>query len=267
MKFDYGVILTTHNDIDLAEKALTNLIKANEQDHIYVSLVDGNSKEEELSKLYNITKSTPNSIIALDQKNLSDALNKGYTLCLEQDCPYIFWVHQDMRFPYKNWCKQLIFCYEFCWERIGLARLGPGTRNIDGSCPSMPLRGGNQCPHVMSATFLKEFKDRWGYIYNPEYINIGGMEDWDMGQRIIQMGYGFGICSLVDVWHEGMGTRKLRDTNADAIYNKNVYYNHWKTWEQPGFEVDMTDLGKELKEAFIKEFGEQNCWWNNLDKS
>ena len=41
---------------------------------------------------------------------------------------------------------------------------------------------------VKNFSQTKEFKEKWGYIYNPDFIGIGGYEDWDMSQRILQMG-------------------------------------------------------------------------------
>ena len=72
---------------------------------------------------------------------------------------------------------------------------------------------------------IGRFKCRlYGYIYNPEYLKIGAYEDWDNGRRLLELGYGFARCSLIDVWHEGMGTRKNFDTSNDQIYNSNIYH-------------------------------------------
>jgi hypothetical protein len=265
----YGFLLTTFNDGPQAVKMYESL-KDSINGSYSICVVDGGSDEKNLD----LITSNIGAVIG-PYKDLSVALNAGYYSLLgyEPDgsninefvktgnagVDYIFWIHCDMKFNDINWAEKLIYCYEYCWPMFG--RLGPGTRNIDNSTPSVVLRGGNQCPHVMSATFLQTFISKYGYVYNPEYVNCGGYEDWHNGRQILELGSGFGICSLVDVWHEGMGTRKLSDTRLDQINNANVYEKNWGTWNQPGFELDLTELGNNLKMEFEKKFNK--VWYKN----
>ena len=129
--------------------------------------------------------------------------------------------------------------------------MSPANKNIDNSDPNNSiLRGGNSCPVLLSAEVVKQLCHKYGYIYNPDYVQCGGYEDWDQGRRLQELGYGFGICSLVDVHHIGMGTRAKSDTRKDQVFNADTYHKYWNTWEQPGFELDMTEVGLELRKAF-----------------
>ena len=145
----------------------------------------------------------------------------------------------------------MVLCTCWLW-------LAPGTRNIDNSTPDVPLRGGNNCPFVLGSEFIRTFLSEYGYVYNPEYIFCGGLEDWDAARRMSKLGFGFGICSLVDVWHKGMGTRSMYDSNNEQVFNRNLYNNIWGGCVQPGFEIDFKTISEDLKPKFEKKF---NKFW------
>ena len=259
----YSFVLTTYNDAERAIKCFESLKKTIPVDDVYrIVVVDAGSTPDQIKLL----EENIGSVIG-PHKNLSEALNAGIYLSLgyfpdniqsfiesgSSAVDHVFWIHTDCEFPEYDWAGKLCWIYDQLYPLFG--RLGPATSNIDGSNPKVSvLRGGNQCPWVFGREAIHAMLSAYGYVYNPEYINIGGYEDWDCGQRLLKLGYGFGICSLVDVWHEGMGTRKLRDTTYDQQYNGGLYNKIWNTWEQPGFELDLTEIGNDLKVKFEEKY-------------
>lgn len=255
----YGFVLTTYNDAEAAVEMFETLSKSIPPDaDVELCIVDGGSTPKQLEKIASIQGW--DVIHPKKCEHLSDALNAGIETILGQGCEYVYWIHTDMRFNTDfNWAEKLIWCYDYLWPLFG--KLGPGTRNIDGSCPSQPLRGGNQCPVLFKRKVLEDLKEKFGYYYCPDYIKCFGREDWCNNQQLLQLGYGFGICSLTDVWHQGMGTRKnYNDVNMEATKNADVYYKMFGTWGEPGFEIDLTEIGKELRVEFEKVFKE--TWYN-----
>jgi glycosyltransferase involved in cell wall biosynthesis len=251
----YSFVLTTFNDSERAIRSLESLKKTIPEGTDYrIIIVDGGSNPEGFSKLLGFPDSS--GIVNVENnsfKHLSHALNTGIDRAISYGADHVFWIHTDCEYHDYDWAGKLCWVYDNLFPLFG--RLGPATRNIDNSDPnSSVLRGGNQCPLVFGKQVIKELKDTYGWVYNPNYVNIGGYEDWDCGQRLLKLGYGFGICSLVDVWHEGMGTRKLRDTTADQQYNGSLYNKLWNTWNQPGFEIDLTQIGDQLKLDFEKQY-------------
>lgn len=273
-RYKYGFLLTTYNDSDQAVKAFNSLKESIPEGEQYaISVVDGGSTEEHIKVIQeNIGP------IAYTHPDLSSALNGGiYDLLGYQpdgsnikdfvdtgvaDVEYIIWIHVDMVFHDFNWANKLCFCYEHCWPMLG--KIAPGTRNIDGSVPEIPLRGGNSCPWVMSSKFIHEFITQYGFVFDPKYTRCGGYEDWKHNRLCLDMGYGFGICSLVDVYHVGMYSRSLYNSTPHQQYNANVYNDEFHTWEQPGFEVDLTELGQDLRKAFEEKF--EDRWYNKEKK-
>lgn len=267
----YSFIITTFNDAERASKAFESLKRTIPAGETYrLVVVDAGSTQDQIDIL-----NTNIGSVEGPYKNLSEALNAGIYLSLGyqpdgsnidefkasgySSVDHVFWIHTDCEFPEYDWAGKLCWCYDQSYPLFG--RLGPATSNIDGSDPNVSvLRGGNQCPWVFGKEALHAMIKEYGWVYNPEYINIGGYEDWDCGQRLLKLGYGFGICSLVDVWHEGMGTRKLRDTTVDQIYNGNLYHKLWGKWEQPGFELDLTEIGNRLKTDYEEKYPFR--WYN-----
>jgi len=254
-------ILTTFNDGDNAltmYESLLASLPANSNHRLII--VDAGSTEEELKKIGQI-----GSVFGT-YPHLSDALNAGYSVAmgfqpdgsnfdtsLAPANEYMFWIHTDMRFPQYDWANKLIDIYKDCGGLV--AKLCPGTHNIDGSTISMQkgevLREGNSCPHLMSAKFLYEFYDKWGCIFNNRYVNIGGFEDHDQWFRLKEMGYIMAICSLVCIYHKGMGTREMRDTNPDQWANRNTFHNIWgPNAYQPECKVDLTEMNSELNAKY-----------------
>lgn len=264
-----GYLLTTFNDSDQAVKAFDSLKASIPVGVPYkVTVVDAGSTEEHITRI----QSNIGECIG-PEPDLSSALNTGIYKLLgyapdnikqfiktgASDVTHVIWYHVDMACPDFNWGEKLAFCYDFCYPMIG--RMGPATNNIDNGHPNQgALYGANQCPVIFGIDVLKKLLEKYGFIYDPRYRAIGGREDWDNGRRLAELGMGFARCNLVDVWHKGMGSRSLRDTSDDQRYNADVYYKNWGTWDQPGFEIDMTEIGNDLKKAFEAKFPER--WYD-----
>lgn len=249
----YGFLITTYNDAKEAVemfKSLTASIPASEAYGVIV--VDGGSSEEDKKLIQHEI-----GAIVGEHKDLSSALNIGYDFALRAGIEHIIWLHQDMSFHDLNWAKKLCWCYDHCFPMFG--KLCPGTRNIDNSTPDVPLRGGNSCPTLIRSDVVRDLIARDGYVYDPKFLKCYGREDWDQNRRLLELGYGFGICSLVDVFHVGMGTRSRYDSKGQDVINADVYYNKWNMYNEPGFEIDLTEIGKELRESFEKKF--DNYWY------
>lgn len=270
----YSFVLTTYNDAERAVESFKSLKETIPPGTQYkVVVVDGGSTQDQLD----ILKEEIGGVMETQFPDLSEALNAGIYLSLgyyhdniqsfddlsKALVDHVFWIHTDCKYRDYDWAGKLCWIYDCLFPMFG--RLGPATKNIDGSDPNLSvLRGGNQCPLLLGKQVIYEMIKKYGYVYNPNFKNIGGYEDWDCGQRLLQLGYGFGICSLVDVWHEGMGTRKLRNTTPDQVYNGNLYHSIWKTWNQPAFELDLTEIGQKLREDFEKEY--ENVWYKTVDR-
>ena len=271
----YGFVLTTYNDSDQAVKAYKSLVETLPNNEAYkIVVVDGGSTKDHLKVL-----SSEIGAVLGPYPDLSQALNVGFYQLLgyQEDniknfiengpsvgsTDYLFWIHTDCRFHDYNWMNKLIWAYKYCWPCIG--RLGPATRNIDQSTPDHALRGGNQCPLMFSKEVIHAILEKHGRLYDTRYRRIGGYEDWHNGRELLDLGYGFAIFSLCDVWHQGAGIRFLRDTREDQVYNANQYFDKFNTWLQPGFELDLNAMFPNIREDFEKEFGsrvwykEPNC--------
>lgn len=277
-KYNYGFLLTTYNDSDQAVEAYKSLKESIPAGESYqLVIVDGGSKEEHLKVIQSevgaidythpdLSSGLTGGIYRLlgynsDGSNIKEFIKSGISAV-----DYIIWIHTDMRFGVdSNFANKLCFCYEYCYPMFG--RLAPGTSNIDGSHPDKEvLRLGNNCPWVASAKFFREFIAEHGYVYNPSYIRIGSAEDFDMNMRMSLMGYGFGICSLVDVWHQGAGIRFApgRDTVKDQIYNRGVFEKFWGEFKEPGCQLDLTEINVELRKAFEETF--EDRWYDREKK-
>lgn len=272
----YGFLLTTFNDSKQAEEAITTLACTVGPDPYSLLMVDGGSSPKELDKLQELGP------VIGPYPNLSDALNVGIYALMGYNkdnikefvksgiskVQHIIWIHTDMRFYDVNWAEKLVWLYGQLYPLV--VKLGPGTCNIDNSTPDQPLRTGNQCPWVMSAEFLRLFIERYGYVFNPNYTNIGGYEDWQQMQEIKQMGEGYqvAICSLVDVWHKGAGIRFLRDTKADQEFNSGVYsafcHSLGLNAEQPAFDQSL--FTKEMQDKLRKDFERNFSAWYGTSK-
>lgn len=273
---NYKYLLIIYNDIDEAIQCLRSLRESEGRSiSDLVEIVDGGTTEENWERfLVKYDECPKEEITTLIRKfyltpkypDLSVCLNAGYYKLLgynpdgsnikefissgKADTDYIFWIHTDMRFPEKNWASKLIWCYDYLWPLVG--KLGPSTKNIDGSTLDVPLRGGNQCPHLMSSKFIREYLEEFGELFNPMFKGIGGYEDWYQKAQIIQLGYECCITSLVDVWHKGMGTRAKFDTVKDQRNNGHIYYKLTGMTREKSGGGDFTTEGLRLKEAFFK---------------
>lgn len=251
----YGFIITTYNDAEQAVEMFNSLKQSiPARDAYSVAVIDGGSTEEQKKLLQH-------EIGAVETccPDLSVALNEGYDRLLRAGIDHIIWLHTDCRYHQFDWVNKLIKVYEEVWPLVG--RMSPGTSNIDSSIQSVQngeiLREANSCPTLMSAKFVKELIDKYGFVYDTSYIGIGGCEDIDLWQRIKAMGYLSCICSLVDVWHHGGGIRfkEGRDTRPDQLHNREVYHKkydqgEWNNQLGPNCEFDLSEINKELLSKF-----------------
>lgn len=270
-KYNYGFLLTTFNDSDQAIPAFESLKKTIPPGDTWkIIIADGGSSDDHIQAI------TSNiGCISYTHPDLSSALNGGIYRMLGYepdgsnigefvktgiaDVDYVIWIHTDMKFLDYDWANKLCYCYEKCWPMFG--KLAPGTSNIDGSHPTKEvLRHGNNCPWVMSAEFLREFISVDGYAFDPKFIRCGASEDFDFNARILNMGYGFAICSLVDIWHKGMGTREKSDTVQDQIHNREVYEKKHGYYKEPGGTVDLKEIGEDLQKDFEETF--EDRWYD-----
>ena len=169
-----------------------------------------------------------------DLKHLSKALNAGFKLMMLGDAEgkhkydYICHIHPDMKFPQANWLETLT---KYMDDNPDVAKLAADYASLPESARTE--RPGNQCPWIMRVTAAQELIDDDGFIFDPGYIGIGGLEDWDINARLINLGYKVWITPTVVVEHEGMGTRKRHDTNADATANRKYYHEKWGAFSPP----------------------------------
>jgi hypothetical protein len=155
-------------------------------------------------------------------ESLANALNAAFRYWLDLGCEYIGWVHPDMRFDDADWLAGLLHELR-CWPRIGKVC----AANTRDPSPKGIIDGHEQC-FLIRSSVLREIG-----LFDEGYVGIGGYEDWDMNQRVLNAGYRVVVTPRSKVFHEGMATRSRRDTTAEAIANANHYREKWGTDECP----------------------------------
>lgn len=208
-----GIFLTTFNLLEMTKKTIASLIQ-NTENYDFV-VVDNNSTDgtQEWVKQQGIP------IIEFDkQTDLTVALNAGIRYFLNKDNDRfmydVCWIHNDMTF-YPQWLEKL---EEYFRQHEKCGKVAPHNMR-DALAPE---RSGNELPCLIRGHLLK----RIGF-YDERYIGIGGYEDWDLNRRIINEGFTVMITPESKVYHIGMATRSLRNTNPEQEYNNHQYFLKW----------------------------------------
>lgn len=213
-----GIMLTTMNQLELTKKAIKSLIQNTKYPYELV-IVDNNSNDgtQKWVKEQNF------EIIEFKENtSLTEALNAGIRHFFNKEqygISYdIAWVHNDMEF-YPDWLVGLV---KYLDEHPECGRVS--SHNMRD--PLAGERSGNELPFLIRGHVFKTIG-----MFDEKYIGIGGREDWDLNNRIIQDNFTVMITPESRVLHKGMATRSLRNTDAEANHNAAVYYSKWGTYE------------------------------------
>lgn len=230
-----GILTCSYNDLDMAKGMYQSLLKSMPSGYAYgLCVVDAGSTDGSVEfwegKTALIHAGNQEILDGLDAKgedlkHLSRALNIGAEWLIRGEASYILHIHPDMLFPQHDWITTMV---EYLQRNPDIGKLAADWTHLN-----LGDREGNQCPWMMPTSVIQEVRDKYGYYFDPEFLGIGGSEDWDLNARLIQMGYRVTITSDVLVEHEGMGTRSRHDTNQDALHNRGYYVTKWGTHQSP----------------------------------
>jgi GT2 family glycosyltransferase len=214
-----GIILTTWNLLEETRKTIVSLIQNTSNYELVVVDNASNDGTQEWIKLQGF------SIIELTKNtDLAAALNLGIRYFFNKennDVHYdMCWIHNDMIF-YPNWLTKLQEYFEKHPECAKVA-----SHNMRDSLA--PERPGNELPCLIRGAVLKKIG-----LYDERYIGCGGYEDWDMNKRLLNDGYIVMITPESKVFHKGMATRSLRNTDPEAQHNSHQYLLKWGNTQCP----------------------------------
>jgi GT2 family glycosyltransferase len=228
-----GLILTTFDDIDIS-KPMYETLGSTLGPKDFLVVVDGGSTDgsvEFWQTQHEVhTRASTNRAV----EHLSVALNVGIEQCIKRHAEFICWIHADMKFNEDtDWLRKLI---SILIQRPEIGKIHPECVN-DTHRAIGHERPGNSCPWVMRTSTLMKIdalrKGRGGLhsnralheheFFNEAYVGIGGREDWDLNNCVLDLDLEVLITPESIVWHEGMGTRKRRDTNQEAFANANLH--------------------------------------------
>lgn len=212
-----GIILTTYNLLDLTKKALISLIE-NTADYDLV-IVDNNSTDGTQQW---VKDQGLNIIEFTEDTSLTKALNAGINYFFDRetnDVQYnVCWIHNDMTF-FPRWLDAL---EEYLEQHPECGKVA--SHNMRDALA--PERSGNELPCLMRGHTLKKIG-----LFDERFIGIGGREDWDMNNRIIDNNQTVMITPESKVFHVGMATRSLRNTDPEAQHNAGVYFSKYGTYD------------------------------------
>lgn len=186
-----------------------------------------------------------------ENKDLSVALNKGIQAAIDAGCDYVVWAHPDMRYDQPNW-------------HIPLMRILDTKPSVLKVCASNPRDTVGQLRLDQEQAWMMRTHDFVripGLFFSHEFKRIGGFEDWYQSFSIISSGYLVLVTHESLVYHEGMQTRKLRDTVQEQQDNSAVYHKLTAIEENPhqwkyfGCLLTPHKLAAAMKRA-IKDFPE-----------
>jgi len=220
-----GLILTMRDDFDFMETCLSSL-KTTEESFglVVIDSSKGNEVVEYCKK---------EEICCLKQEDfihLTRALNAGIEYFLDKpEIRFIGWVHGDMQFPQRNWLGEL---RRYLEKHKDVGRVA--SRNVrDKGMPNFALEEpGNELPCLWTKEALEKILKADGYIFDVNFLGIGGREDWDLLWRIL-LNYRCMITPTSKVFHLGMGTRSRRFTVPEQLYNAAYYNAKWETDQPP----------------------------------
>lgn len=234
MTYRCGIILTTYNDLDLSKVMHETLKHTMHEDDMLV-VVDAGSSDGSADYWSDHCAVLSKQNTKRPVGHLSVALNVGIEHCVEEGAEYVCWIHADMRFDVDAlWLTKLIDKLSTSHE---IGKIHPECINEENTQIGVE-RSGNNCPWVMNVDMLASVdalrKERGGMhsnreagqleVFNEAYVGIGGREDWDVNNYVLDLGLGVIIYPEAVVYHEGMGTRKRRDTNREAMANAELHY-------------------------------------------
>lgn len=212
-----GIMLTTMNLLSMTKATLKSLME-NTQGYELV-VVDNNSNDgtQEWIKEQGI------AIIEFhEQTDLTVALNAGIRHFFNKETPEKFydvcWIHNDMSF-YPGWLDALV---KYLEEHPECGKVA--SHNMRD--PLAPERPGNELPCLIRGHALKKIG-----LYDERFIGIGGREDWDLNNRMLDNHFTVMITPESKVYHVGMATRSLRNTNPEADHNSMVYFSKYGTYD------------------------------------
>lgn len=163
-----------------------------------------------------------NIVECKEYTSLTEALNKGIRYFFDKETEGlhydICWIHNDMTF-YPNWLGAL---EEYLEKHQECGRVA--SHNMRD--PLLPERSGNELPCLIRGHVLKKIG-----LFDERFIGIGGREDWDLNNRIVDNGYTVMITPESRVYHIGMATRSLRNTDPEAGHNAAVYHQKYGTYD------------------------------------
>lgn len=211
-----GLLLTAYDDAHLWEKALPSLMKT--YGEFFLVCVDASPEEGKCERIFHEYQIP---YTAHPGESLAKSLNAGIRMLARSGCKVVGWTHADVLYPQPEWLMNLVgflLMYPNCLK----AAPSP-VGHIEG------IHQGNMCPWVMRTCTVDRVVDEYGQLFDEGYLGIGGHEDWDLNARLIGYGGKVMLTSTSVVEHEGMGTRKLRDTVEDGGYNAVYYARKWGT--------------------------------------
>lgn len=265
----YSVIYVLRDDADQLVASYKSLLACTPSNlHFKVIVVDGgaNSPEDIQKVQHEVCTEVIRQPDGTPYYDLSSALNEGiyrsigYTheniknLVIDGGAAldHVVWCHSDMMFYQFDWITKLCQIYDHLWPLVG--RLGPSTSNIDGGLQLLNeeqyLVHSNNCPWVMGSEYIKMMIQKRGFVYDPDFIRIGGVEDHCAWFDILEMGMFVCVTPLVDVVHLGAGVRFLRDTNADQMHNREVMLKKYGRDIFPKIDFDLAQVQKDVGSTF-----------------
>jgi hypothetical protein len=231
-----GVIVTICNDIELIPKFYRSLVQSMPINYSYgLVAIDGGSFDGSVEAMNTCEVKGP-------YPDLSVALNVGIRTYLpaskesllahygslpssSEGFDYVCWIHPDMLFPMEGWLPKMV---DYLKQNPKCGKLSPEDAKFKDhpDFNGLTTHPGNGCPWVMPVRVLRAIEQdhKW---FDEGFTGIGGMEDWDINKRVLDAGYTVDILHPVYVEHEGMGTRKKKNTNADAVANRSYYQRKW----------------------------------------
>ena len=212
-----GIILTTMNQLELTKKALKSLYEHTSDFELVV--IDNCSTDGTIEYI----KEQNIPIISFEKNtSLTEALNTGIRYFFDKEYETNFydicWIHNDMTF-YDGWLDAL---KNYLKDHKDCGRVA--SHNMRD--PLAPERPGNELPFLIRGHILKKIG-----LFDERYIGIGGWEDQDLNKRILDEGFSVMITPESKVFHTGMATRKLRNTDTEANYNAGIYYQKWRQYQ------------------------------------
>lgn len=216
-----GLILLTYNDMETLPDCLETLAKTHTYPSFEVLAIDMGSTDGSAELLNSYREVIEMHLFETEELlSLTEALNFGFnTFRQRHDIQYIGWIHPDMRFDDPSW---LTLLWKELQEHPKIGKIC--AANTRDSVPDSLIPGHEQCYIIR-----KDVVNKIG-LFDENFIGIGGYEDWDYNNRIINHdNYKVMISPRATVYHKGMATRSRRDTTAEQIHNAQYYqkkYGH-----------------------------------------